>query len=266
MRKLLIGTSNNISQHIFKIKVWHHSFKKYCDGDVVLIAVDPTQEDLARLHNSNIRYISVSLIDDQTINNQRLDLQIQALRDVKDQYDQVVITDVFDVVFQSDPFNGLDFDKYNLFFGSEGILHSEEPWNMDVLSKCFPEHKKLLQDKQILCSGVIAGTCESLIDLLTDMSELCRHSSGHDIRDQAALNIVHYQYPKSKTKVLTILDNWVLHCATGGPTQFFETWGFKNTLKKRFGIQPHYKHFKIVHQFNRIDEWNNILTHPYVNG
>ena len=96
-------------------------------------------------------------------------------------------------------------------------------------------------------------------NLLGLMWMKCILTKGHDIRDQAALNIIHYEaspyFPRERTKLLNINDNWCLHCAVGGPTQFFESWGFKNTLAKRYKI-PKYEDYCIVHQFNRIPAWN----------
>ena len=62
-------------------------------------------------------------------------------------------------------------------------------------------------------------------------------------------------------------------CAVGGPTQFFESWGFKDSLINRYGgvaklyNQEIFTHtnikYDIVHQFNRIPEWHQILINNY---
>ena len=49
-----------------------------------------------------------------------------------------MVTDVFDVTFQGDPFIKMT-DEYDVFVGSEGVRINEEPWNRDVISKVFPE-------------------------------------------------------------------------------------------------------------------------------
>ena len=133
----------------------------------------------------------------------------------------------------------------------------------DVLVKSFPEDVSFLQDKEIICSGVIAGKPLYVANLLGLMWMKCVLSEGHDIRDQAALNILHYEkenpcFPRERTKLYSINDNWCLHCAVGGPTQFFDIWGFKNILIKRYKV-PEYKDYAIVHQFNRISTWEKQL-------
>ena len=59
MRKLLLGTANNITENINKVKLWHDSFKKVCDGDVMLIVPGLTDEDiklLVKTVETNPRY------------------------------------------------------------------------------------------------------------------------------------------------------------------------------------------------------------------
>ena len=104
------------------------------------------------------------------------------------------------------------------------------------------------------------------------MDKLTMGKGGHDIRDQAALNILLYE-DTDRIKVLSPKDGWVLHCAVGGPTQFYEAWGFKSKMKERFGearneggviVNGDWKILDIVHQFNRIEEWNKELTIRYI--
>jgi hypothetical protein len=63
-----------------------------------------------------------------------------------------------------------------------------------------------------------------------------------------------------------------MHCQSSGPTQFFESWGLKRNLSSRYGIPKLVgdkiyteddKLYDIVHQFNRVPEWNKILTEKY---
>ena len=187
----------------------------------------------------------------------------QYIDSVKNHYVKVIYTDVFDVVFLKDPFSKLF--GYDLSVGSEGILHREEPWNSDVMNKCFPSFMNTVKDKQILCSGVIAGTPVALSNLLKQMYAQCADSlKGHDIEDQAALNIVHYhEGHKNNIQVLELPQKWALHMATGGPTQFFEAWGFKDTIKKRYNMIPEWEDFDIVHQFNRIPDIHEKIKRMY---
>lgn len=251
--RLLTGIVNNPSQHLDKILLWQKSFYKVCPNDkVILIVVNANEQDKLLLSKNNIQ---CEYLDDirrtETINNMRLLPIANFLYKVKDEFTHVIYTDVFDVVFLKDPFTKV---TSSTTVGSEGILHSEEPWNSDVMNKCFPVFSKFMRDKQILCSGVIAGTPDGVSNTLQQMYQQTTSSlKGHDIEDQAALNIVNYHDSHlNDIQVLELPDKWVLHMATGGPTQFFEKWGFKSTLQRRYGFTPNWKEFDIVHQFNRI--------------
>ena len=48
MKKALLGVSNNINEHISKIKVWSDSFKKFVDGDVILLCTNSTEDELKK--------------------------------------------------------------------------------------------------------------------------------------------------------------------------------------------------------------------------
>jgi len=73
-------------------------------------------------------------------------------------------------------------------------------------------------------------------------------------------------------KVFNLTESWAVHCAVAGPTQFFESFGFKNAINNRYGIPKlvdgkicpkNGEPYDIVHKFNRIPEWNQILTKNY---
>jgi hypothetical protein len=163
---------------------------------------------------------------------------------------------------------------FDLFLTLEGVLVVEEPWNADVIKKVFPEYLKLCLNKQVICSGIICGKKENLIELFSSMYNLCENSSNdHNIKDQAALIVLDsIKSIYSRIKYLTLDDAWVINCAVAGPTDFFEAWGFKNIIKHRYKNIPSFKDGKvhtgntlydIVHQFNRIPDWNKELIKNY---
>ena len=75
-----------------------------------------------------------------------------------------------------------------------------------------------------------------------------------------------------KYKILTLNDGWAMHCATSGPTEFFTRWGMKDKIEQRYNIPTMLNNnvctsdgriFDIVHQFNRVPEWKDILTNEF---
>ena len=265
MRKLLTGVSNNIVQHIDKIMLWKNSFERVVpDGDVVLIAYNPTPDDIKTLEDSGIMYLNISEHSSETVNNARLVILSDFFRHHAKHYDVAFSTDVFDVAFTKDPFKKLDLLRYDIFVGGEGVSHGEEPWNMDVMNKCFPKYNETVRNQEVFCSGVIAGKPLQLSQWLLDMVKITLTSKkGHDIEDQAAMNILIAQNEKYNLKKFNLKDNWAIHMAAAGPTQFFEGWGFKARIMDRYGIVPDWKDYDIVHQFNRIPEIHNEIKELY---
>lgn len=270
MKKALIGISDNIAKNSNKINTWAQSFKKHSDALVILIVANPSEIDLAYCNNKYIdKYVFVK-IENQSINDGRLKVIADYIKE--SDIDLFITTDVFDVIFQGDPFLKLDLQKYDIFVGSEGINVCNEPWNADVIAKCFPQYLHEALGTEVICSGVIAGKSNELAALLYMMASHCEKApKNHDIRDQAALIcIMATRSAGFSIKVFTLDDGWAVHCAVAGPTQFFEQWGFKQNLK--YGIPKidggsivtaYGRKYDIVHQFNRISEWNNILIADY---
>jgi len=274
MKKVLVGFANDVSKHKEKIKCWFKSFRKYSNDEVVLIASNTNNYDFDVLNDLGIKYVTVRENDTWRINHQRL----KHTKNFIDSHDAdlFLITDVFDVIFQSDPFELLDTNEYDIWYSREGILVSEEPWNADVLKKTFPNEVESCMNDEIVCSGVIAGKKEQIIKLYEKMYEMCENSeNGHNIKDQASLIILTKDHWIDNVKIFDLDDGWAMHCATSGPTEFFTSWGMKNNiLSKGYGIpelrndgcvynSKNNKKYSIVHQFNRIESWNEILMREY---
>ena len=182
-----------------------------------------------------------------------------------------MITDVFDVVFQGDPFELMDTSTYSVFAGGEGVDINQEPWNMDNIKKIFPEYIDGCIGKEIVNSGVIGGTKEGLIPVYERMYQLCEDGSDdHNIKDQAAFNVMISRNEIEGFKMFNLDEGWVQHSAVSGPTQFFKSWGFINNLK--YGIPQMIDKtvctsegtpFRIAHQFNRVPEWHNLINEKY---
>lgn len=271
MKKILIGLSNNITQNKQKIKVWAKSFRKYCDGEIALVAANTTQEDIQALQELKIEYFLVNEEETYFIYHKRLKHTEQFLR--SSNADLFLITDVFDVVFQADPFVKMNTQDYDLFLTAEGILVSEEPWNADVIEKVFGNEIDSCRHQEIFCSGVIGGKKDALIKLYSMMYKKCKSGTDdHNIKDQAALILMLANNQVEKYQTFTLNDAWAMHCATSGPTEFFERWGMKNNIERRYNVPTMIdstvctsdgRKFDIVHQFNRIPEWKQILTKDY---
>jgi hypothetical protein len=271
MNKALVGVSNNITSNFDKIKVWAKSFMACSEGTVYLVCANATKEELGMVAQLGVKAIPVEESNTWCMFHRRLKHVLDVLKTLQEK--QVIITDVFDVIFQSDPFSKLDFNNWDVFIGQEGVLVYESGWNTGNIEKLFPEHLSICRPIPVVCSGVIAGKPKALIPLYSEMFEMCENSPDTDnIKDQAALHVLVALNKIPNLKQLNLNDGWAAHCAVAGPTQFFESWGFKDRLLERKYCLPTLENgvivgngspFDIVHQFNRIPEWNNILTSKY---
>lgn len=272
MKKSLIGISNKIKENKSKIKVWKESFERFSDGEVILVAANCDDEDIKVCENElKIKYHKVDVGDSWYINNKRLHYISEFIK--TSDIDLFLATDVFDVLFQNDPFKKFDLENYDLFVSTEGILLREEPWNTDVINRCFPNQISCCINNEITCSGVIGGKKNELsylFDRMFKMTEECEN--GHNVRDQAALILMLAKNEIEKIQVFNVDDGWAMHCQSAGPTQFFESWGIRRNLASRYGVPKLVgdkvftqddKLYDIVHQFNRVPEWHQILTKEY---
>lgn len=273
MKKLLTGFCNNITQNANKIKYWATSFRKFSDGDIVLIASNINNEDEKILSKLNINYIKVIENDTWYIYHKRLKHQKEFIE--RSDADLFLVTDVFDVIFQGDPFQKMDTNNYDVFISKEGIKVMQEPWNGDVIKRVFPDHIHSCLETEIVCSGIIGGKKEALINLYGKMYDMCEKSlNGHNIKDQASLIILVKDNWIKNLKNFDLDEGWAIHCQSAGPTVFFEQWGLrKSLLNNKYGI-PVMKEdgviytqsgikYDIVHQFNRVKEWEKKIINNY---
>lgn len=269
MKKVLVGLCNNIQSNIDKIKTWSRSFKKHCDGDVVLLCTNSTEREIELCKALGIITTPILMDNPWYINHKRL-LHTKEFVESSN-YEYYLVTDVFDVVFQSNPFEKME-ENYDVFVSGEGVNVNQEPWNSDNISKIFPNEILKCLNTEVINSGVILGKKTAIMQLMNEMYLLCESGlDSHNIKDQASLIVLVSNNKIPNLKIFNLDDGWAMHCAVSGPTQFFDGWGFRSKLK--YGI-PYMqdgkvytrdgKLFDIVHQFNRIPEWDEILRKEYV--
>lgn len=212
---------------------------------------------------------------------------------------RIITTDVKDVIFQENPsnlFNSLT-EKY-IVVGREGFTYENEPWSKNNMKLAFGDRSyDFMKNVPIICAGVIAGDIESMKNLFTQITILCKDCfypnavPGGGGPDQAALNII-LETPKWKwcvyyserilhagTSLPGILNNRggeigrVLHEISQGNPDYP-----KEYYKGKFLLQSDPKlidgkiidvssaddkPYVIVHQYDRITEWNAAMKKKY---
>lgn len=269
MKKALLGVANNLRSNLQKVTLWSNSFKEVSDGEVILLLANGTEDDLLICKDLGITSHLVTIEDEWFFNHKRLEHTMDFLKTTD--VDLFMITDVFDVVFQGNPFELMDLDNYDVFAGGEGVDINQEPWNMDNISKIFPQYRDGCVGVEITNSGIIGGKTQSLLNTYQRMFDLCEEGSNdHNIKDQAAFNVMISRNEIPRFKRFTLDEGWVMHCAVSGPTEFFVKWGFKNNLK--YGVPQMLDSvictsegvpFRVGHQFNRVPEWHSLINNKH---
>lgn len=123
---------------------------------------------------------------DKLSNLSRFEIYRRILQDGA--WDRVFLTDVRDVVFQSDPFPMI---TRGLHVAEEDLLIGEQRHNRDRTMETFGrEVFESLKDKRIICAGTIYGGRESVIGYLDAFSSL--DVPGMDRRHQSDQPILMY--------------------------------------------------------------------------
>ena len=182
-------------------------------------------------------------------------------------YDRVITTDVRDVIFQGNPTDWLDaYQEKPIIAPSESVMYEDEGWNMkNFISGLGGVSWEYLGKDLLVCNvGTIAGTYE-------EFKELCfmiyTMSVGNWVADQSMFNILINTSYKDKTQVVTPDDYWA--CQTGTLVESYDK--LKNVLLDKppyMGMDGLVRNSKddvfcLVHQYERIPEWNKIVEKKY---
>lgn len=178
----------------------------------------------------------------------------------------VIMTDVRDVIFQSDPSewlheratNGypLPFIKPFIIAPSENIMFEDEAWNKKnaVDSHGPVVYNELLKDREAYNVGTIAGTYDVMTNLAYSIYAM---TTGRAYpADQSSFNVLIASTFKEYTQCCSMQLGWAAQCGTSfDPTKSYlwphlihgqPTWWRDETLTTA-GLQK----FVIVHQWDR---------------
>jgi beta-1,4-mannosyl-glycoprotein beta-1,4-N-acetylglucosaminyltransferase len=201
-KNLVIGAA--LGYNVDQIKTFVKSFRKFNSTDDVILLVNNDlsleQKQFFDANNIKAEYFYTEKFLHMWPNNSRYVRLIEILKSTS--YKNVLLSDVRDVVFQSDPFDALD-NKLNLFLEDSGVNLIDEQINAQWVKQLFGMQVfNDMSNKQIICSGVILGPTEKIVSLLKIMID---HLVDNPLVnkmpvDQALLNYLFY------TSKLTSID------------------------------------------------------------
>ncbi|MEV6323844.1 hypothetical protein AB0M45_22010 [Nocardia sp. NPDC051787] len=200
-----------------------------------------------------------------SVYNTRFDDIAQVLRTFARSLRFAIVTDVRDVYFQTDPVLWLENHLERSFLAvGEGVRYCDEAWNRNNLQRSFPAHAERLWPKVVRNVGVLAGQAGAVADLCLAVS-LIAESAGGPVADQSAYNLLLDMEPyRSAVQLVASEDGFACQGATLGDPRLLRT-------LRPFLVEPEPvltaegvrtsagKLYPIVHQYDRVPEWNRML-------
>jgi hypothetical protein len=283
MKDIVIGC---ITGYDFeKIKPWVNSLDK-CgfDGVKAMICYDIDFDTVEELSKRNYTVLAFSRNEEKQRFEFRENFSIVVerflhlwyfLKKFEGQYRYIVTTDVKDVVFQTNPItwleNNIKDKKINV--ACESIKYIDEEWgNNNLLQSFGPYIYEQNKDNLIFNAGTISGDFNTMVDFFLNIF-MVSNSTSHQIPggggpDQAALNVLLNMKPyKDITNFAMSEDGYAAQLGTTG-LQVAEKYAGKLVekspiLKDDMVCTSDGTPFSIVHQYDRVPEWKQIIESKY---
>lgn len=283
MKDLVVGCITNYNYD--KIKYWINSLDQSgFSGDKVMICYNVDYDTCEKISQKNFTIFGFQKDDENRMLRYKENFSIVVerffhqwlfLKQFRKQYRYIFTTDVKDVIFQTNPSiwleNNIGDKKINV--ACESIRYENEDWGNNNLLKSFgPSIHEEYKQKLIYNAGTISGEFDTMLDLFLNIFLLC-NGTNHFIEggggpDQAALNVLlGMKSYREITNFAMSEDGYAAQLGTTGP-QIQEKYGNKlienvPILKDGLVCTSEGKPFSMVHQYDRVPEWKNIIERKY---
>jgi hypothetical protein len=167
-RRLVLGAA--VGFPIAKVRVFVESLRQVGYGGDVVMLVGPFQFRLkAYLRRFGVKPVS-------SLCTRKLTGPIHAYRFEKfagiaaaaaGRYDQILVSDVRDVVFQKHPFEGIGATGCHFFLEGDNRIIAEEAVNLSWMRKFLPpDEVERIGTRRVSCCGVVMGDATTMTDYL----------------------------------------------------------------------------------------------------
>jgi hypothetical protein len=143
-------------------------------GDVVMLVRWPGFKVRRYLRSRGVDVIPIVWVRSfsRSVHARRYAIYANYLRARPGRYDQVMLSDVRDVVFQHHPFEGITSPKCHFFLEGSSQTIGEDPTNSRWVRGCAsPEHAAAVAGCRISCSGITIGGTQAVTTYLDCMNE-----------------------------------------------------------------------------------------------
>jgi hypothetical protein len=183
----------------------------------------------------------------------------------------VLALDPKDVVFQYNPSEWLEknLGDYKINAGRESVKYKDEVWGRGNMIESFGEVVyDRCKENITVNAGTISGDWKTMSELFLNVYLMCQGSPSAT-PDQAAVNVALSFSPyKELTRFTNSEEGWAAQCGTTVDQRMVSQYGDNllepspimdgDIVKTSTGIP-----FAMVHQYDRIPEWNKIITKKY---
>lgn len=281
-KSLLIGAMTNYD--FDKVAPWVKSINRTnFEGDKVMITFNVSYETVKKLKDNDFEVVTVGQKDDANgryVHQSNLPIHVERFLHIYEylssrykDYEYVITTDVKDVIFQTDPVkwlrdNLIGIDKH-IVAGSEALRYKDEPWGNENLMQTYGAFiYEKFKNNEIFNVGTLAGSPEYIKDLVLSIV-LNGINRPIPIVDQAVFNVMIQTQPyKDVTFFAKQCFAWA--CQAGTVADPSKMNAFRPFLLE---AEPEFKDgyvytstgdlFCIVHQYDRVPAWKNIIEARY---
>jgi hypothetical protein len=222
-KDLVIGGASNYDWD--QLKFWVNSIKRSgFEGDIAIVGTNMKKATIDKLTSEGIilsLYGRLNADGDMVAPNnnaphvERFFYLWNFLETTKEEYNNVITTDVRDAVFQKNPSDWFVDRFHFLYASSEGMRYKNEPWgNKNLLDTFGPYFHNILKENIIYNVGVLAGEFNTIKGLLSFIFHLSVNRPIQ-IVDQAVFNFIISSAPfKFDTDFMTNEDGWAIQLGT----------------------------------------------------
>jgi len=167
-KNLVLGLAANYS--IDKIKPFVLSFRQHSQDDILFVMADVSDEMTEFCEKHQVyTFIPEEPLEMRDCQVKRYGIYLDCLEEYFLDVENVLIADVRDVVFQSNPF--LEYPKKSLEFFAEPEFFKNCKHNAPWLAGIYgSERVEQVNDEYVICSGTTMGTRSGIIEYLKTMS------------------------------------------------------------------------------------------------
>lgn len=261
MRKnLIMGLA--FGYNVDQLKPFVLSLRHHYQDNALFIVSEITPELQQFFDANSIRiHVTKTPLARNTCQAARYPIYLKCIEQYYPDIDNVLLTDIRDVVFQANPFT--EYPKNKLEFFAEAEIFRNCIYNGPWVSKVYGDARLAeIADQSIVCGGTTMGNKEGIVDYLTAMiDEVQRiHNSGRILEygdDQPVHNHIVYS---DRFKYANINHNGA------GPISTMHYAGSLKFDRKGYLLDNNDKIVPVVHQYDRCGPMSLLFLRTALGG